>query len=427
MGKFSLLIAIAAMAVISVLMLVSRQASQSADVLLADHTFKNIGREASLAGLNLTTRRLVDDTTSWAADPAKYAFTDQPYQHAHFSTRVSGGYGSTVVLGRCVIDTVDVVSVGTARGGRTHEIHATYVRTCSNAGGLPPAFRFATASEKNFDVDGEVRVWAADEDQNASIHSNRKLSVTDKAYIEGYGTYVQNGGACSYCDDGEHFDPNNPFMGTPYVQQADPIEIPAFVPEDYLPRATHYETNLVDGVFYVNDNRTIDFTSYKGITGYGTKQNPAIWYIPGDLHINSDYLKVIGYVMIITVGYVHVNGDADILAELPPGVSPPQTSITNPNTEAVRDWFDQYVPDGTTLGLYAGGTSQGFTSTEITWWSARSSRTEISGSTETQPSSAPWLRAAACTTTEKTLFGIREPTKPPRCLAPPSCFPTAFG
>ncbi len=346
MGNYSLLVTMGALAVVGGFALSSRDASQSADVLLADNTYKNVAREASVAGLNMTLRRLVADTTSWVTMPSKYAFTDQPYQNATFSTTVSGGYGSTVVIGRCVVDTVDVVSTAEADGGRLHELRATVVRTCSSMAGIPPRYQYAVISEGNLTLNGNNKLFSADGVENSDIHTNSRMVVNGSNDVEGFGSYVTGGvvnppfgGQFNPIDDWNGSDPNH--------YEGSNIEIPVFVPQDHLHKATYVN----NGNVRINGSTTIDFTDYQGITGHGTQENPFIWYIDGSLTISGDF-RARGVVAIITTGRIVLNGRGNIYAAMPGGSDPPPSAHNHPNKDAVHQWIADNVVDGIPLGLY---------------------------------------------------------------------------
>ncbi len=360
MGHYSLILTMGVLAIVGTFTLSSRDASQMADGLLADNTYKNVAREASVAGLNMTLRRLVADTTSWVTNPSRYTFTDQSYQNAVFSAQVTGGYGSTVVIGRCVVDTVDVVSTAVSDGGRTHELRATVVRTCSSPGGTPPFFRYVTISEDDLQLAGSPSILSTDADVNADIHTNKDLEVSAHPLVEGFGSYVVDHKCAGSACDG--FVPNvNPAgSGEDNVIQTSYIQLPLFVPSDYAHMASYTSTGSVNDLA----GQTIDFTNFvppgggTPVTGYGTEENPFLWYIQGDFSIKKKgALRTLGHGIILTEGDVHINSQSHLYSSVPAGMVPPTLPMgaKQSDIEAIRDWFGQYQPEGTTLALYAGG------------------------------------------------------------------------
>lgn len=353
MGNYALVFALAGAVSLSAFVFVSRSATSEADRNLSTHTFNQIAREAALTGLNTTVRRIVADTNSWFIDPSKYGFTDTEYRNATFTTHVdTTGFVKGPVLDRCAIDTVRVVSVGSSFGGEDHMVDAVYVRTCSSEG-APPAFSHAIASDKNFNINGETLILSGDALKNANVHTNRQLYVNGSPVVEGYGTYVMPGGLCDTCLG---FLPNDDENGlNPNVFQSDSVDIPTFVPAEIRPQATY-----VEGSVHINSDVTIDFTNYQGITGYGTQDNPFIWYIEGDFLLDAGVeMRVEGYVTIVVEGAAQINADSKLLASLPPNTDPPVTTWLYPNVLAARDFVNEYMPTGTTMGLYVAGNKDG--------------------------------------------------------------------
>lgn len=371
MGNYALILALAGVVGISILVSNTRKASQGAQIELSRHTYKSISREAAMTGLNMTVRRVVADRGSWfdslALNPDAYSYKNVAYRHnTTFSTEVLSRYPKGLdSLATCFFDTVDVVSTAYAapysktgasyesdRRTATHRVEATYVRTCAEAEGDTEWSRYPTVSDLRFDIDGEIRVFSADVTQNAGVHSNRRLFVTNPALVEGYGTQtMETGGGCSDpCDT--IFIPNDDTNGdeSNFIRGEPEVEIPFFDYTEWEPQATHR-----DGTVEINSNTTIDFTNYQGITGYGTEDNPAIWFIDGDLLVNADEFQIIGYVKIVVRQGVKINGSARFITGAPAGEFPPESTYDNPNKAAMREWIATHLPGGTEMGIYAAG------------------------------------------------------------------------
>lgn len=357
MGNYALFFVLAGVLSVALILNSSRKSNRGADQELANHTFKNVvAREAAATGLNLTVRKLVADTSRWSIDPTLYEYNEEPYKLATFTTDVQPNYLAGPLLDACAIDTVDVISIGfpnaDSSGFRNHRIEATYVRTCSEEAGEPSSgLGFGTISDKQFSINGETSIFSSDPEQNADIHTNQNLYVNGTPQVEGFGTYVSNSG--NLCDTCAGFQPNDDVNGSSAnVYKGEYVEIPTLTAAEFLPDATHIHV----GNFSVNRNRVIDFTNYQSVSGVGTKDNPAVWYIKGDLLINSDALIIRGYVKIIIEGYLHINSDAKILSSANASApQPPPSTRENPNEDAMRAWIDQYHTQGT-AGLYVFGT-----------------------------------------------------------------------
>ncbi len=342
MGQSSIFYVFAVLLAGGLLLVSTQRTTTDADRVLASYQHKGIARDAALTGLNLTIRRLVNDTESWKTNLSQYEFDDQSYRGASFSVDVSSPYGATQTVGSCRIDTVDVVATGSSRGGQ-HVIEATYVRSCACCE-LPEAFKYALASGGDLSMNGKSKIRGGTAAFNANIHTNLNMSFNDSPTIEGFGTYV---GGFSYQDGppSNFFHPNADTNSTdPDAFQADPLDIPTFDPEDHRATATRVTP---DGyTVEVGNPETKDFTNWEGITGYGTQENPFIWFIDGDLSIEAN-LRFVGVGIVIVNGSVSFNKGAIYNT---PTVPP---SSTDP--AVVRPWIDEHLSEGNTLGLYIGG------------------------------------------------------------------------
>lgn len=357
MGNYAILVVLAGAVTVSLFLHGTREGTSRADVNLANHAFKSvIAREAAATGLNLTVRRLVADTARWSVNPTLYEYDDEPFKNATFTTDVQPNYLPGPRMDFCWIDTVDVISTAIpdadSSGFRSHRVEATYVRTCSDgvAGGSS-GLGFGTIADKQFSINGETAIHSSDPEENADIHTNQNLYVNGNPQVEGFGTYVSSTG--NLCDTCNGFLPNDDVNGAAAnVYQSEYVDIPTLSAAQFLPDATHIHI----GNFDVNRAMTIDFTNYKGKTGFGTKENPYVWYITGSLNINSDTFTTLGYVKIVVLGALKVNSSARILssanASAPP---PPPSTYDNRNKNAMRSWIDQYHTQGTS-GIYVFGT-----------------------------------------------------------------------
>jgi hypothetical protein len=349
MGNYSMILVLTATVVVSAIALNTRSSTRTSDRVLHDHTLKFVARQAAHTGLNVTGRRLAADTLSWSLDPSKYAYTDEPFQTATFSSQVFANYGPTIKLNKCFIDTVDVAVVGRV-GEVEHRIEAVYVRSCSEDGASRhEAFGYPLVTDQDLLVEQQLKVKSGTDSTNAGIHANQTLTGYGNPYVEGYGTYTVPGGECSDC---ANFLPNNDVNGDdPNVFQAPEIPLWTFDPTDYLEVATYVERS---DVRFRRDDVTIDFTNFMGITGYGTADNPFIYYVPGNIQFDTN-VNFIGYGLIVTEGWVEVTDNGNIYANIPSDVTPPPSNTDNPNTEAVRDFMNQYLSGGSSLALAIGG------------------------------------------------------------------------
>src|SRR5690606_39662278 len=87
----------------------------------------------------------------------------------------------------------------------------------------------------------------------------------------------------------------------PNHQKVDPLDIPSFNPDDYKDVATQV----------YNTNKT-----FSGNISLGTKENPEIIYVGGDLKITGN---VSGYGVFIVKGNILINGNVTITSIDPTG------------------------------------------------------------------------------------------------------------
>ena len=147
MGYNTLMLLVAALLTGTSLVVTSSSGSIG-DTQVDEQTLTAIARDASLAGLRLSTQKLAADTGSWYADPSRYEFDDESWKYSSFSTSVETLYVRGPEVERCAIDTVDVISMGESLAGLVHTATATYVRTCS-AEGLPDGIRMISYRESS--------------------------------------------------------------------------------------------------------------------------------------------------------------------------------------------------------------------------------------------------------------------------------------
>lgn len=352
MGNYALVFVLGGTLLLSVTLFSTRASTDAGDRMLNEHTFREIAREAAISGLNVTIRKLVADTSSWITNPAKYEFTDEEYRQATFSTKVLTPYGATYKNGQCWLDSVQVVSTGTAAQGSQYVVDSSYLRTCSQPGGIPPGFKYAIITDDALTASQKLTVMSPYDTANANIHSNGTFSAFGNPMVEGYGTYATPGGTCTDC---ANFLPNDDVNGAdPNVYQDNEVPMVSFDPLKYKPFATHIEAG---NVWYKNGDVTIDFTNFNGVTGYGTAEKPYIWYIPGDFKVEVN-VRIIGFGVIITEGAMIINGNSDIYSSTPTEVAPPASTTDVPNAEETRPFLQQYMDKGSTLGLFIGGTKK---------------------------------------------------------------------
>ena len=255
-----------------------------------------VARNIANTAVDLTLQQL-RDSASW-----REGFEDIPFGEESWSGTLSATLKDASIGGQ---DYVQIVATGEYNGKRKTII--VIVEPASEA--LPPLFlNYALSSGGNIRFNGKgLIVDDGHPTWNANVHANGNLEINDATTVEGFGNYGGN-----YVDNGGNgnFLPNVNPDNLPPLSQRPPVYFPEFKPEDYLGVAT----DILIG------NQT-----FSGNIPLGTKKNPRIIYIDGNLEISG---TVSGYGALIVKGNIYLMGDI--------------------NT-AVPD------PEGNNLALYSGG------------------------------------------------------------------------
>ncbi|MCB2205807.1 hypothetical protein KQI65_13765 [bacterium] len=172
------------------------------------------------------------------------------------------------------------------------EIPSVYVR--------PPGLGYGIFSDQSMDLSGNI--FAGDYNNpslNANIHTNNDLTYGGSTKVEGYGTFSES------CPSGtgdaaKYFDPNRD-SGGDLVYKDDPVAIPEIDPDKWEHLATRK--------FYSN-------TKVTGKMKLGTKEQPEIIFVQGDLDLNA---QMEGYGVFLVTGDLKINGQATVSAVDPSG------------------------------------------------------------------------------------------------------------
>lgn len=177
----------------------------------------------------------------------------------------------------------------------------------TSAPSVPPFLEYALASGEDLHLQGSIDIRDDNNPNwNANIHSNGNLETQGNAYdVRGFGTYSEE-----LESNHNNFTPNVNPNSDPVNAQIPPVTLPTFDPNDYIGIAT----SITEG------NLTIS-----GATTLGTKSNPAIYYVNGNLNFRG---STSGYGIFIVTGNITFNGNVSV------------TTVD---------------PTGSNLGFYAGG------------------------------------------------------------------------
>lgn len=174
----------------------------------------------------------------------------------------------------------------------------------------PPFLNYAIASGENLQLQGSINIRDDyNPNWNANIHTNSNLQISGNGYdVKGFGTYSDQLQA-----EHNNFEPNVNPNSDPVNARIQPITLPTFNPTDYLSIATSV----------TNGNLTLS-----GALTFGTKSNPAIYYVNGNLNFRG---STTGYAIFIVTGNITFNGNVSV---------------------------NSYDPTSSNLGFYSGGNIQ---------------------------------------------------------------------
>lgn len=166
----------------------------------------------------------------------------------------------------------------------------------------PPRFlQYAVATGQNLSLNGNVSIHADNSNVNANIHTNSNFQMNGVNSIAGFLTHTGTAHSNPASRLNTNITPNVNPDGLSSHSQTAQIAIPDFNPDDYLAQATTVYNNNVT----LSGNRSL-----------GTKDNPQIIYVGGDLTLSG---SITGYGVLIVKGNININGNVSITAQDPTG------------------------------------------------------------------------------------------------------------
>lgn len=158
---------------------------------------------------------------------------------------------------------------------------------------VPPWMKFALISDKDLDLGGDIYIMDdGNTAWNADVHTNEDLSANGSVLVEGFGSYVQYITLHPNVTT-RFFVPNVNPANASVTRKVAQIPIPVFDPSAYIASATQVITGASTTL---NANNLV----------LGTKENPEIIYVAGDLYLSGSFS---GYGVFIVMGDVHVTGN----------------------------------------------------------------------------------------------------------------------
>ena len=241
------------------------------------------------SGIDLAMRQLSSDTT-WSG------IANKAMNNGWVSIRVTNtnskfynGPNMGVVSGR------QIVSVGSYNG--SIDTVAAVVQF-PNVGGnqVPQFFKYAIATDHNLSLNGSTNIVDDGNTQwNADVHTNQNFSMNGNNLIKGFLTYVGTATSNPTKNLQTKIIPNQNPQNLANYRQTSPVNIPTFDASKYKSLATEVHNG--------------DYTVNGGNITLGTKTNPKIVYVGGNLTLNG---SITGYGAFIVQGNITLNGNVQI-------------------------------------------------------------------------------------------------------------------
>jgi hypothetical protein len=186
--------------------------------------------------------------------------------------------------------------LGASRGAATHTIETTY-RLAEGAGGgpsesLPEFWQYGLLMEGALTVNGNVSVLGAP-NVNANVHTNDRIQLNGNNTFEGFGTHVTGAHSNPGWRLHSSFTPRANPDDLPTVQQVSRVDIPIFDAVEHRYLATRQD----QGNLHLSGNVQL-----------GTREDPTIWYVGGDLTINGG-TRLAGYGVFLVRGNINLAGN----------------------------------------------------------------------------------------------------------------------
>jgi hypothetical protein len=185
--------------------------------------------------------------------------------------------------------------------GRSYTVRSVIQITSSES--IPPALRYALLTNGNLELTGNLNVHDDNNTSwNADIHTNSAMVLKGNNTVTGYGTYFSGIESSPSKNADNTFKPNVS-MGGPVHHTAPKVPLPEIDPTKWAALATRIFTG----------NQTLS-----GNMTLGTKENPEIWYFPGDVHMSG---TITGYGVFLVKGNLFMTGNCSLTTMDPSGNS----------------------------------------------------------------------------------------------------------
>ncbi|MBT8399398.1 MAG: hypothetical protein KJO98_02885, partial [Rhodothermia bacterium] len=181
------------------------------------------------------------------------------------------------------------------------KIYAEYERNpTATATDVPPFLDYALLSNGGLELAGspDVELAAFADAENANVHTNGSLKVTgNNVNVSGFGTHTKGASSNPSGALETSFSPQENELDRPSVFEVPEIEIPQFSVDAYIDNVV---PDMVSGPTTLSGEYNLG----------GTKEDPFVWVINGDLDATGG-TAFNGYVMFMVEGNINMSGNVE--------------------------------------------------------------------------------------------------------------------
>ena len=277
MGKLMLLLVIATTLSGMLLHGNVQETISKANERFVEHGSTMLAREVAMTGMNGALQMASGQFSSGSyggTSPWNGTFNDGAYN----VTLTAQGSG------------IEITSVGTF-GNEQYTI-ARYYDYVSGSGGVPDFMKDAISCNGDITVQNDLNVLSPGPSENANIHANGNITFDGgTSTIQGFGNYGGSLALNTSQTAEDIFQPVDNPGGAPLHEQVDPISFPILNAASYESIATQ----VTNGNVFLFGTKVM-----------GTKENPKIWYINGDV-MTVTPTTFTGYGVILVNGNFNIN------------------------------------------------------------------------------------------------------------------------
>ncbi len=245
-------------------------------------------KDFARSGIEIAEKNLTLDTTYTGENNKQLSNGSVSIIVSNTSSQFYNGNNVSLISARLI------TSIGLV-GGQTDTIRTVVqLPTSSSNPVVPPFLNYAVAMGGNMTLNGNVNIKDNNNPQlNANIHTNSNFQMNGNSSITGFLTYSGTATSNPSSRLKTNIVPNNNPNNLASTSQAPNVNMPAFNPDNYKGQAGQtYSSNA----------------NLNGEITLGTKSNPEIVYVNGDLNLSGN-TTISGYGMFIVKGNILVNGN----------------------------------------------------------------------------------------------------------------------